>query len=182
MVNFPRSISGQIVPDGEQSMAKNRMFIGLCAACALFASLPAEAVGLPKRFEFGRIALGAAVYEVPEWAVKGDCRSRSSLVSCSFFDSSGVEYGLVDGYVCEKTFHIERRNNDRLPYGIRFESSKPEVISYLSKKLKLKFSENESRIVVSDELAPDVFDGSAIILDFDRNNKVTSIELWSLCT
>ena len=163
-------------------MPNSSLLLVLSAAGVLLGGLPAQAEGLPKRFEFGRIPLGAAVYRVPQWAVKSSCRSKAELLSCSFFDSSGVKYNLVDGYVCTKTFHVDAENKHRLPYGIKYERSKADVISYLSEKLKLKFAENDKRTVVSDELAPEVFDGSAIILGFDKNNKVASIELWSLCT
>lgn len=165
-------------------MAKNSIFIGLCAACALFASLPARAEGLPKRFEFGRIPLDGDVYKVPRWAIRSNCDTTHGigLSECAFSDPDGVTYNIFNSAVCTKTFHVDAGTKHKLPYGIRFENSKSEIVAYLSKKLKLTFTQSDGRRFESDSLAPEVFDGSAITLRFDRNNKLASIELWSLCT
>lgn len=154
-----------------------------CLAGCLAGIAPAEAHGLDKRFEFGRIAMGAPVNSIPRWAIKGDCRNAHfGFGACGFYDPDGIEYTIFDYAVCEKKFHVNPENKYRLPYGIRFQNSKSEIVAYLSKKLKLKFTETDKRTVESGNLAPEVFDGSAIILGFDRNGKVASIKLWSNCT
>lgn len=160
--------------------------LGLAAlgvsAGLLFIGFSARADALPERMEFGKIPLGSTVHAVPRWAVKSSCRSVSSFASCRFFDSNGVEYDLVDGDVCEKTFHVDARNKRSLPYGVRFESSKSEIVAYLSRRLKLKFSDDGSRTMRADDLAPDIFDGSALLLEFGRGGKLTSVNLVLLCT
>ncbi len=148
----------------------------------LMIGLPAAAVELPKRFEFGRIPLASSVDRLPRWAVKDNCRRPNiGLSSCTFSDPEGILYHMVDGYVCTKEIYVNAKTRHRLPYGIRFGSSKSEIVAYMSKKLKLKFSEAEDRTVSSELLSPKI-EGSSIDLRFDRNNRLASIELWSLCT
>lgn len=161
---------------------RGRAFLVLLAAGALTTGLPAAAEGLPKRFEFGRIALGAPVRKVPRWAFNSDCNKPETAADCGFWDPDGVSYTVFDGFVCTKTFHVDAKTKNRLPYGIKFKSTKSEVVAALSKKLKLKFTNSDSRTFESGPLAPKVFDGSSINLRFDRNNRLASIELWSLCT
>jgi len=158
-------------------------FLVLSVAGLLMAGIPARADGLPKRFEFGRILLDDDVYKVPRWAVKNNCDTRHGpgLSECAFSDSDGVTYYIFNSAVCTKTFHVNAATMHKLPYGIRFESSTSEIVAYLSKKLKLTFTQSDRRRFESSSLAPEVFDGSAINLRFDRNNKLASIELWSLC-
>jgi hypothetical protein len=152
-------------------------------AGGVFGSAAAYAGDLPKRFEFGRIALGAPVNKVPRWAVKSDCRhAHFGLGACGFYDPDGIAYSIFDYAVCEKKIYVNAKTKGKLPYGIRFENSKSEIIAGLSKRLKLKFTATDSRTVESNNLAPESFDGSAIILGFDKNGKVASIKLWSNCT
>ncbi len=162
---------------------RGRSFLVLSVAGFLMTGLPVRAEGLPKRFEFGRIPLDGDVYRAPRWAVRSNCDTTHGpgLSECAFSDPDGVTYYMFNSAVCTKTFHIDARTTHKLPYGIRFENSKSEIVAYLSKKLKLTFTQSDGRKFESDSLAPKVFDGSAINLRFDRNNKLASIELWSLC-
>jgi len=98
-------------------MQRRRLFIvSVCLAAGLAASPPASARGLDKRFEFGRIALGAPVNKIPRWAVKGDCRTApSGLGACGFYDADGIDYDIFDYSVCEKTFYVSRQNIKAIP-------------------------------------------------------------------
>jgi hypothetical protein len=162
-------------------MWKNKLLASLCLTALFTGIQSAQAEGLPKRFEFGRIPLDGAVEKVPPWAVKSNCDAPIGLSGCTFSDPDGISYDVINSAVCTKTFHVDAKTKHRLPYGIRFESSKSEIVAYLSKKLKLKFTQKDSRKFESGPLAPKVFDGSMLSLRFDRNDKLASIELWELC-
>lgn len=157
--------------------------LSLWLAACLSVSEPAEARGLDKRFEFGRLGLGAEVNKVPPWALRGDCKNTdNSLGHCGFQDAQGVNYLIFDFAVCEKTLYVGRNNIKALPYGMDYRWSKPELIARVSKKLNLTFEAGENGWYNSNTIVTEGFDGVAINLRFDRNGKLSTVNLWSNCT
>ncbi len=143
----------EAVPD--HACTSRTIHSGLCLATCLSVSQPADARSLDKRFEFGRIGLDAEVNKVPRWALRGDCKNTdNSLGHCGFQDAQGVNDLIFDFAVCEKTLYVGRNNIEAGENGWY----------------------NSSTIVAEG------FDGVAINLRFDRNGKLSTVNLWSNCT
>ena len=121
-------------------MRKLKTVAAAAGAALLWSTSQGYAQAAGPKYDFGTIAVTAAVKRVPAGGVRDkDCWTNDP--GCTFFlPRDGITYSIDDDMVVRKTMLAVPGNASRLPYSLALGDTKDRALAKVSARLGLKFT------------------------------------------